>query len=508
MLYSPTLLFTVALTASLSLSKGSIAAARNLTQQDFRRWTENIEKARANVGVQGLSVAVVYKGETIYAQGFGKRNAKDTFTVETASCIASVGKALTAAAVGEIVATGKADWVTPVNEYVPEFKSKNPFLTAEINFIDLLSHRTGYPSLNYHWYHRAESRSELIKKMRYVDPVAPLRSKFIYNNAMYALAGEASARLDGKSWEEVVRDRILIPAGMTSSGFTIKTLLTRPNHAVPFRSKSFEAAQRGEVELGYLETRSALDAPAGVIFSNVIDMAKWAKVMLRQGTLNGKQVLHKETVEAVTKSHIPSDNGTYGLGWLNDSFKRHRMVHHSGSYTGYVSDLTLFPDDDLAVIALSNTEASYITGILRYYLADYILDLPKTKDWLSENLVELDRSLYKASTNEALESFFPPQIKNKPPTRKLEDFAGDWTHPYGTPFSVFHSRKGKLDFKAMGNEGALDHYHYDSFRARMFFLGIPVPAILTFITGRDGSVDQLQVTFDGESLLYTRSTRS
>ncbi|KAG0255737.1 hypothetical protein DFQ27_006089 [Actinomortierella ambigua] len=273
---------------------------------------------------------------------------------------------------------------------------------------------------------------------------------------------------------------------MTSSGFSIKTLLTRPNHAVPFRSKSFEAAQRGEVELHYLDTRTAPDAPADDIFSNVIDMAKWAKVMLRQGTLNGKQVLHKETVDAVTKGHIPRRNGTYGLRWLNDSFKRHRMVHHNGGYTGYVSDLTLFPDDDLAVIALSNTEASYITDILRYYLADYILDLPKTKDWLFENLVELDRSFYKASTDEAGEWFFPPQVKNKPPTRKLEDFTGDWTHPYGTPFSVFPSRKGKLDFRVMDSEGALEHYHYDLFRVRMFAQGNPVPALLTFITGSDG----------------------
>lgn len=51
-------------------------------------------------------------------------------------------KAFTAAAVGELIAENKAKWDAPVSEYLPEFKLKDPRLTAEINFIDLLAHRT------------------------------------------------------------------------------------------------------------------------------------------------------------------------------------------------------------------------------------------------------------------------------------------------------------------------------------------------------------------------------
>jgi CubicO group peptidase (beta-lactamase class C family) len=48
----------------------------------FQEWTDDIEKARANLGIQGMSVAVVHKGRIIYAQGFGKRNDTDPFTPE------------------------------------------------------------------------------------------------------------------------------------------------------------------------------------------------------------------------------------------------------------------------------------------------------------------------------------------------------------------------------------------------------------------------------------------
>ncbi|KAF9968884.1 hypothetical protein BGZ73_009116, partial [Actinomortierella ambigua] len=443
-----------------------MAARTYLTQKDFRVWTETIEKARINIGVQGMSVAVVYKGETIYTQGFGKRNEKDPFTVETLSCIASMTKAFTAAAVGELVAEGKASWLTPINEYIPEFKSKNPYLTAEINLVDILTHRTGYPSLDLHWFHRRESRSELIKQLRYVEPAAPLRTRWHYNNAMFSLAGEVSARIEGKSWEDIVRDRIFIPAGMNSSGFSVKKLVEQPNHAVPFRSKSFEAAQRGENHPIPPDMGRMPDAPSGDIFSNVIDIAKWAKVMLQQGKLDNKQVLGTETVQAVTTAWMVVNDWAAGLGWIVDHFKGHRMIHHSGGYSGYASYISLFPDDDLAVIVLSNKDNTNIGDQVPLYMADYILDLPKTDDWLFDKLVEAEKNHYESQTPKALEQFFPPQIKNKPPTRKLQDFTGEWTHPYGTPLSVVLNGKGQLVLKIADYEGVLGHYHYDSFRLR------------------------------------------
>ncbi|KAF9944498.1 hypothetical protein BGZ70_004591, partial [Mortierella alpina] len=103
-----------------------------------------IEKTRLQLGIPGLSVAVLYKGEIIFAEGFGKRNAQgDEYKASTLQPIGSVTKSFTAAAIGEMVAEGKLDWdTTPVNKYLPEFQYKDPVLTSQLTFIDLLSHRT------------------------------------------------------------------------------------------------------------------------------------------------------------------------------------------------------------------------------------------------------------------------------------------------------------------------------------------------------------------------------
>ncbi|KAF9153511.1 hypothetical protein DFQ26_000555, partial [Actinomortierella ambigua] len=108
----------------------------------FDKWTKEIEEARKGLGIQGMSVAVVHKGEIVYAQGFGKRNDTDPFTPETLTSIASITKGFTAAAIGELVAKKMAKWDVPVCEYLPEFQLRDRQLTLELTFIDLLSHRT------------------------------------------------------------------------------------------------------------------------------------------------------------------------------------------------------------------------------------------------------------------------------------------------------------------------------------------------------------------------------
>ncbi|KAF9168157.1 hypothetical protein DFQ26_001050 [Actinomortierella ambigua] len=488
-----------------------MAAPRNLTQADFDIWTAAIKKANANVGVQGLAIAIVHKGETIYAQAFGKRNEKDPFTLETVGNIASLTKAFTAAACGELVAEGKADWYAPVNEYVPEFKLKDPYLTSEINLIDLLAHRTGYPMLDLHWYHRTESRRELIKQLRHVEPKVSFRTGWIYNNIMYAVAGEASGRIEGKSWEEVVRDKILIPAGMNYTGFSTKTMITRPNHARGFFANSFEDSQKGKNIAIPPDTFTLTDAPSGDIFSNVIDLAKWAKILLGEGKLNGKQVLHKDTIKMSHTGWAAIDGVTYGLGWTIEDYKGHRMVNHGGANPGFRNHFTLFPNDDLAIIVLSNKEINDIVALLPLWLADYIFELPKTKDWLGKDLEDRDKSVYATRTPAALEGFFPPQVKNKPPTRKLADFAGEWVHTHGPALSLTLRGKGNkasLAFNMTAYDGTLEHYHYDSFRARLNYPGFITTILLSFVTGNGGDVDQLRFTTFDETMVYTRAPRA
>lgn len=160
---------------------------------------------------------------------------------------------------------------------------------------------------------------------------------------MYCVAGEAAGRIAGTSYEQVVHDKLFRPIGMQSTGILVEELVSRPNHALPYTAKSFEALQRGETLQVPLKHYPIPTPASGEIYSNVIDLAKWANVMLHDGQLNGVQVLHKETVERVTTACIvqkaipprdpDSSISAYGMGWFIEQYKGHHTVLH-GRFKG------------------------------------------------------------------------------------------------------------------------------------------------------------------------------
>ncbi|KAF9399510.1 hypothetical protein BGZ94_005710, partial [Podila epigama] len=317
------------------------------SETPFPEWAVDIERARIANGIPGMSVAVLHKGKVIFAQGFGRRNENnDPFTAETLAPIASQTKAFTSAAIGELVAEGKMDWSkTPAHEYLPEFQLKDRVRTAQITMTDLLAHTTGIQSLDMAWYNTKDSRREAIKKMRHVEPELPLRAQWDYNNIGYAVAGEAAANVAGVEYEELVREKILKPLGMTSSGFSQTEMGTKSNYSLPYEAASWEDAMAGKFIVGELDTNYMTDAPAGDLYSNVLDLARWANTMMNTGALDGKQILNKESIEYIQTGHAIS-NGTrrdpqfgavqaYGLAWILDSYKGHLVNRHNGALFGY-----------------------------------------------------------------------------------------------------------------------------------------------------------------------------
>ncbi|KAG0236852.1 hypothetical protein BGW41_000323 [Actinomortierella wolfii] len=457
----------------------AVVSAITADSKLFNKWTKDIERARRELGIQGASVAVVHKGKIIYAQGFGKRNDKDPFTPYTLSRIASMTKAFTAATVGELVADNKAKWDTSIKEYYPEFKVKDPLLTSQITFTDLLSHRTGLPAIGREWVHRPEPLKELIRQLQHLEAEAPLRTKYIYSDRTYTIAGEAAARIANKPYEELVLEKVTRPLGMKETGFSMKTLISRPNHAVPYSCKNFAAARRGENYRMPIDKWEYTDVPAAGLFSNVIELANWAKAILHFGELDGKQVL-------------------------------------SGALPGYRSFINLFPDDDLAIINLSNNKIDQLVETIPFYIADDILDLPKTRNWLFDVAVQDTAEVFKWFGKEDpsfLEAHFPPQERQKPTTRALSDFVGEYTHPYGGKISfkltspstnATDQKQGQLTFQFRDFDGVLEHYHFDSFRLRVINDIMAFSNLVTFITGDDGAVKQCRILKDDGVYLFTK----
>ncbi|KAG0249021.1 hypothetical protein BG011_009668 [Mortierella polycephala] len=479
---------------------------------------EVLEKARVYCGIPGMSVAVLHKGKLIFAEGFGKRNEQEPFTVETLTSIASITKAFTAAAIGELVADGKADWdTTPVNKYLPEFEVSDPVLTSQLTFADLLSHRTGLPSLDFAWFRSTEKRIDLIKRIRHVPLDPKLRSKCDYNNIMYAVAGEAAANIAGTSYERLVETKILKPLGLSNTGFSVTEMKKRPNHAMPYDAASFEDAQKGNFILGYLDHIYMSDAPAGDLYSNVLDLVRWGRIIMKLGELDGKQVLNKESVTETLSGHTFMEKTgrssefapalAYGFGWLIDSYKGQVLYHHSGSNAGFISNLAIYPDADLVIAHLTNIQSTGLPAFTSYYIADELLGLPKTQDWLSDAAIKDTQVQYDWQAKEA-KGDFPEQQKDRPSSHRLEAFVGEYMSPvFGDVSICLETRDDDeteaLYFKLRMFDSKMVHYHYDSFTTAAIDFAVEMALLVTFQTSADGTVVGFELKSD-EIMVFKR----
>lgn len=195
------------------------------------------------------------------------------------------------------------------------------------------------PTIDSAWYRNSKPARELIKQLRYLDLPTTKMTPFVnYNNIMYAVAGEAAANVAGTSYPELIKSKIFKPLGLKSAGLSQPEMAKHSNYALPYDAASFEDAKNGIYEEGSIDPIPMPDAPAGDIYMNAMDLAKWGRVILREGELDGKQVLNKKSIQETLKSQSIVDDEErrqgfaptvgYGFGWLLDSYKGHTCFRH------------------------------------------------------------------------------------------------------------------------------------------------------------------------------------
>ncbi|KAF9956491.1 hypothetical protein BGZ72_002770 [Mortierella alpina] len=452
---------------------------------------EVLEKARVRSGIPGMSVAILHKGKLVFAEGFGKRNEFEPFTAETLMPIASLTKAFTAAAIGELVGEGKMDWdATPVSKYLPEFELQDP----------------GLPRVDLGWFWNTESRRDLVKRLKHVKMESKLRTALQYNNVMYGVAGEAAANVAGMSYEELVKAKVLKPLGLSSTGFSTMEMKKNSNYALPYEAASFKDAQGGVFQQLPLDNMATACAPSGDIYSNVLDLVHWGQIIMNYGEHNGTQLLNRASVIEMLSGHTIDLKGrrtsefgpvrAYGLGWSLDTYKGYILYTHGGHNPGYISSLSLFPDAELVIAHLANVDSTALPNAIPYHIADELLDLPRTQDWIGVVTLNDTRQKYKDLAEEA-QGDFPERIRNKPSVHDPSELAGDYSNPVYGDLSIrlegSDNGEEMMRIRMRVFEGTLEHYHYDSFYTVLRHSSFKFANLLTFVTGQDGKITGFQM---------------
>lgn len=164
-----------------------------------------------------------------------------------------------------------------------------------------------------------------------------------------------------------------------------------------------------------------------------------------------------------------------------------------GSSFGYVTNLALFPDAELVVAHLTNADVTALLRYVSFHVADELLGLRKTHDWLNVNATAKTELSF-AAQEELIKGTFPERVLNQPPAHELVEYTGEYDHPgFGT--ATVRLEGGQLHMTVAAFKGTLAHYHFDSFTTVFQHPGLKMGQLVTFSTGPDGKVSGATFAF-------------
>jgi CubicO group peptidase (beta-lactamase class C family) len=356
-----------------------VTARRTTFDQFAGRWMRRWR-------VPGAGVALVERGRRPFARGFGYRDraAGLPATPRTVFGVASVTKSFTALAILRLEEQGKLRTDDPVRRHLPEFGTPDPRATPRITLHHFLTHTSGLPPLPSIYYASGRSLARdppydpAVARRVGVDPdhapidtyeqmmeylrttryrlLGPPGRYFSYSNEGFGLLGAVIERASGRSYEGYVEEEILRPAGMRSTTFDTGIMRRSPEVTTLYspqwtgRRHSFTASDEWWED-------TCLRA-CGALRSNTEDLARYVRLFLDGGKVEGKRVVTSASVRKMLTPYISMGLGRhYGYGIaLRPDYHGTFLAYHEGGLKGVSSIFVVVPERHLAAVVLANAE--------------------------------------------------------------------------------------------------------------------------------------------------------
>jgi CubicO group peptidase (beta-lactamase class C family) len=416
-------IFLLALVSALS------AQTQPTLSPELRKGIDEIaNQVLKSTGVPSASVAVVQDGKIAYVRAYGSARLEPQMPATPAMrySIGSISKQFTAAAVLMLAQEGKLSLDDPVSKYIPGLTEGD-----KVTIRELLSHTSGYQDF---WPQDYVPPLMLkpITAEQIMDTWArkpldfPPGTKWQYSNTNYVIAGAIVEKIAGKSLMELLTERVFTPLQMKS------VTNTDANRLPPSDPGGYFRYALGPLHPAPKEGHGWMFA-AGELAMTAEDLAKWDISMIDQTVL--QSVSYREMEREVL---LKDGAGTrYGLGVTVTSNNGHRVLEHGGEVSGFVAENIVLPDDKIAVVVLTNQDASEAAGGIGKQISALLLKAATPQDPKADELMrkvydglqqgKIDRSLFTDNCN----SYFTEQA--------LKDYAGS-LGPLGAPQSFTNTR--------------------------------------------------------------------
>ncbi len=304
--------------------------------------------------IAGLSLAVIKNGKPVVNKGYGLANVEHNVpvTAETVIRLGSVSKQFFTTAILKLQEEGKLNIEDSVHKFFPDA----PETWRPIQVKHLMSHTSGLKRES-----PAYDNNKMISDLQIIKAAYPLSldfktgEKYQYCNLAYYMLAQIITQISGMPWQDYIREKLFIPAGMKNSGMTDFYPII-PNRASGYMHKN-----------NVLVNADAMYAvrPSGGFLSTSTDMILWDKVLREKNTILKKENWELLWQPFIKTSDKPELKAYYGFGWIVDELNGRKTVAHGGANTGFRSYYTRFVNDGLSIIIMTNTDEANPGSIIK-----------------------------------------------------------------------------------------------------------------------------------------------
>lgn len=315
----------------LGFSAARLAVAHQMLQQ-------HVEDGR----VAGLVAGVARHGKIVYLESMGWNDIEAENVMQDNSLfqIRSMSKPITAVAAMQLVEQGRLNLDDPVSKYIPSFAEMPVFLDPEaadftqtrpsdreMTIEDLLlntaglSHRFGELYRQNEVRSRGDSLAQLVEKVAAVPLIGDPGEQWVYSISLTVL-GRVVELVSGQEFDDYLNEHVYAPLGMTDTAFFV------PENKVSHLARAYRVSSEDrslslvpKMEIPITQDPPLLEGAAGIV-SSVPDYLRFLQALLNGGELEGERILRSETVQEMTRNHIPEELMPFGTNPNNPMLDR------------------------------------------------------------------------------------------------------------------------------------------------------------------------------------------
>lgn len=311
---------------------------------DLYKQIDAIVKPLYDQGVFSGNIVVAQGDKLLYSNSYGYQDYanKTPISANTQFPIASISKMFTAMGIMMLQEQGKLNVQNKLCQYITDC----PGEWKDITLHHLLSHNAGFGDFQdvdlqdqNSWIYQPSTPEKLVERIKGTPLVGSPGSGFYYSDMDYILLGYVLEKVSGMTYGDFLQKNIFTPLGMQNTGY-----LGKPQNLATGYSTLWEETPPIDLSNQFA---------AGGLHTTSEDLAKWSSA-----AMNSKLVSPETSKLIFSPQNTIEGDIAYGYGWFLMNVDGHPEAGHAGYVPGFYQNFATFPNDQLAIVWLTNNEPS------------------------------------------------------------------------------------------------------------------------------------------------------